>query len=684
MLIGLLCAASALGSAQVGPLPGSPNDEGNEPIIITGERVPRQLRDTPSSVVVLRDEEIEAQAGADRLEQLLALIPNVEPGGGNDGPTIRGNDTTGVLREIQSFFGGSRPRVTVQVDGRNTGYFESIFGVAPIWDVAQVEVFRSPQTTTQGRNSIGGAIFVRTADPTYDWEARARGIVGNYDTLQASMLASGPIVADQLAFRAAVDFRRDRPPSQIADLIPDADLNRDEYGLIRLKLLAEPSALPNARLVATYTHQESRAPQIVGVKQPFQQRQADALQFYGVFDNNVETLSGILDYELSSGLTSSTAVSWGDSSVRRRARVGLGQARIEVRDFSIEPILRWNGGGSLSGVGGLHYSRSRLDQFLDITNFFPIFGTASFVDRQSSLGLFGETSLRRGPWRFTGGLRYQQDSQDRIGSVSTARPGYSLDFDETFRAWLPKASVAYQFNDQFNAGLLVQRAYNPGGVTLTIDRGTVDSFDAETLWNYELFVRGSSAGGQINFSANLFYNDITNAQRPQLVSILQPNGVELLFTEIDNAPAAESYGLEVDLRWQVDRSLTLRGGLGLLRTRIIEAQRPGDPLVGNRFQRSPNFSLAAAVDWRPISNARLSAQLRSRGGYFSNDANTVTLRIPGATVLDVRAAYELGPVTLSAYLRNAFNNFYMTLLTSPSLGRAGDPREFGIGIEAGF
>ena len=684
MLIELLCASSALSGMQPSAAGENLPDDPSEPIIITGERVPRQLRDTPSSVVVLRREEIEAQSGSDRLEQLLSLIPNVDPGGGNDGPTIRGQDTTGVLRELQSFFGGSRPRVTVQVDGRNTGYFESIFGVAPLWDVAQVEVFRSPQTTTQGRNSIGGAIFVRTTDPSFDWEGRVRAIVGNFDTRQGSLLVSGPIIADQLAFRAVADFRRDRPSSHIADLIPDADVNRDEYGLVRLKLLAQPSALPDARFVATYTHQESRAPQVVGVKQPFQQRQADALQFYGVFDNNVETLTAIVDYDWSPALASTTTISWGDSSVRRRARVGLGQARIEASDLSVEPILRWHEAGAVSGVAGLHYARSHLDQFINLTNFAPILGTANFDDHQSSLGLFGEASVERGPWRLTGGLRYQQDRQDRVGSATTARPGYRLDFDETFRAWLPKASVAYRFSDHLNAGILVQRAYNPGGVTLTFDRGTVDDFEAETLWNYELFFRGSIVGGRLNLSGNLFFNDISDAQRPQLRPILQPNGVEVFVTEIDNAPAAESYGLEMDLGWQVDPTLTLRGGLGLLHTRITEVLLPTDPLLGKNFQRSPGLSMAAAVDWRPIPNARLSAQLRTRGGYFSNDANTPALRIPGATVLDARAAYEIGPITVSAYLRNAFDNFYMTLLTTPPLGRAGDPREFGIGIEAGF
>ena len=45
------------------------------------------------------------------------------------------------------------------------------------------------------------------------------------------------------------------------------------------------------------------------------------------------------------------------------------------------------------------------------------------------------------------------------------------------------------------------------------------------------------------------------------------------------------------------------------------------------------------------------------------------------TVLNARAAYTAGPVTLFGYVRNVFDNFYLTYLFSPTLGTAGDPRE---------
>src|SRR5919106_5684851 len=163
--LALLAAMSAQEKA------GPARDEDPREIIVTGERVPRSLRETPSSVAVVTEEEIKA-SGANRVDQILARIPNVQLGNGSQGPAIRGQDTTGPLYALPAFLGGNRPRTTLVVDGRPVSYNEFVFGTFPVWDTNRIEVFRSPQTTTQGQNSIAGAIFVTSNDPTFDPEAR--------------------------------------------------------------------------------------------------------------------------------------------------------------------------------------------------------------------------------------------------------------------------------------------------------------------------------------------------------------------------------------------------------------------------------------------------------------------------------------------------------------------------------
>src|SRR5215211_5522174 len=199
-----LLAVSAASQADAPPA-NAPSPE----IIVTGERVTRSLRETPSSVAVFDEKEIEA-SGANRVDQVLALIPNVQLGNGSQGPAIRGMDTTGPLYALPAFLGGNRPRTTLVVDGRPVSYNEFVFGTSPVWDVDRIEVFRSPQTTTQGQNSIAGAIFVNTNDRGLKPEYGIRTIAGSLKMRQVSALISAPLANDAVAFRLAGDFRYSR------------------------------------------------------------------------------------------------------------------------------------------------------------------------------------------------------------------------------------------------------------------------------------------------------------------------------------------------------------------------------------------------------------------------------------------------------------------------------------------
>lgn len=649
-------------------------------IVVTGERVPRPLRETPSSVEVFTARDIADQRGSDRLEDLLERVPNIQFGTGGQGPTIRGQDTTGVLQDLPAFLGGTRPRVTVQVDGRAVGFNEFVFGITPLWDVQQVEVFRSPQTTTQGRNSIAGAIVIDTRDPVYRWEAAGRALAGSSHLRQFSAVASGPLVADQLAFRLAGDVRRGQPSSEIADRMRGASPDHDDYALLRLKLLAEPRALPGVRLEAAFSHSQSLMPQIEGVRAPFRDRR-DPSAGYGIFRTRVDALTMALDWTLGAALRNRTVASLGHSRARRFAPAGLGEADNRVDDRSIESVFDWRPRAGWRLTGGVHHLRTRLDQAIDLS---AVIGDGKFADRQRSTGLFGEATVRPLPrLSLTAGLRLQRDSQDRQGRFGDGSLLAPIDFQRTFTSWLPKASVAYDLAPAVTAGLMVQRASNPGGVTLNFETGEPILFDAESLWSHELFARAQLAGG-LRLAANLFYQRMRDAQRARSRSFVRPGQGTAVWAEIHNVPRAESYGAEASLEWSPSRRLRMRLGLGLLETRILEFDHADFELEGKDFQRAPAFTGMASADWTPTDRLRLGLSARHNGGYFSDDANTPSRQIGRATRIDGRASYDFGATTLFGYVRNLLDDFNMTYLFSPNFGTAADPREFGLGVESRF
>jgi iron complex outermembrane recepter protein len=671
--------------AATAPEPAlQPATERDREIIVTGERTARTRHETASSVAVLEAGTIDVLAAPDRLDQLLQLVPNVQLGSGGEAPTIRGQDATGVVRDLPAFLGGIRPRSTVQIDGRPATYYELAFGLTSVWDVERVEVFRSPQTTTQGRNSIGGAIFVETAEPTFDWSGRTRAIVGDFATRQASAVVSGPLASNGLAVRVAGNIRHSRTSSDITNAARGVDPNSDESELLRIKLRAEPAGIAGLRLGLTYSHGRSQAPQIEGIEEPFRERRNPSAT-YGIFRIVVDSLTGRVAYQPSNAFEARFSASTGHARVRRFAPTGLGEARIVSRDSMFEAVIAGRPSPAIHLTGGLNNFRGSMDQTIDVSA--QQFGTGTFTDKQESFGVFGETRLDLAArLSVTAGFRYQRDRQVRQGAMTGGIAALPVDYDETFAAFLPKLAIAYDLSPDIRVGFLAQRAFNPGGMTINTSRFRVDRFAAETLWAYEVFARARLAGGKLTLAGNLFRYEMQDAQRSQAIAFVLPDGQVAFATEVANAPRAWSMGLEFDAQWRPTARLNLAMAIGLLDTRITRTLEAVDPMLGKEFQRSPHFTGTASVEWRPVEPVRLSAQLKSGTDYFSDDLETAARKIGGSTTVDVRAAASVGAATVFAYARNLFDAFHLTYRFSPASGlaAAGDPREVGLGIEARF
>jgi outer membrane receptor protein involved in Fe transport len=683
---GFLPVVTAIAAVQ--PTPAAANTaqrSQDSEIVVTGERVKRSLKETAAGVTVFDKRQMEVLAAPDRIQQLLSLVPNVLAPSSRDMPMIRGQNSAGVLGGLPAFLGGARPRTVVQVDGRTIGFNEFAFSSEGLWDVDHVEVFRSPQTTTQGVNSIAGAIFIHPADPGWRPEARARLIAGQSHRGQASAMVSVPLIADQLAIRVSGDLYRARTTNELSGPVAGVDLNKDEYGTARVKLRAEPRALPGLRVLVTYAHVQSEAPQAETARRPFRERR-DPLYIFGDFKVNVDSLSSTIAFPLGRGLQSRTTLGGGETHFTRRAPTGFGQTEIHGRDRSVESLVEWSLDGRLSAIGGISWMTMNLDQFIDLS--VTPFGTGTFADRQRSSALFGEATWQAATrLSLTAGMRVQSDTKRRVG-VLHASPDLPLDFDQTDRVILPKISAAYDITPALRVGAMVLRAYNPGGVTLDPGRHQVVRFGAEFLWDYEGFVRADLMGGALTLNANIFYNDIKDAQRTLDVCFPTPTGCVGL-SGIANAPRAHSSGAEVEATYRPTPTLVLRGASGLLWTRLTKTLLPSDPILGKEFAGAPRFTGTAAIDWTPLPPLRLSAQVRHSSGYFGDDAGTPDFRITPVTTVDARVSWQRGPFTAFAYAQNLFDKFHITswseLRDRPMVQvTTNDSREIGVGIDARF
>ncbi|WP_320838609.1 TonB-dependent receptor [Zhongshania sp.] len=154
-----------------------------EEVIVTAERRSADLQDVPVAVSVFTSEARQI-IGIDSITDFAKFTPGLSYSTGDQRVFVRG-----IGRQTNT--AGSEPGVANYADGL---YDSSTFFVdGSDFFVDRIEVLRGPQGTLYGRNSIGGAINAISKRPEPEYVLDTRFVIGDYDTLTASFLASIPI-----------------------------------------------------------------------------------------------------------------------------------------------------------------------------------------------------------------------------------------------------------------------------------------------------------------------------------------------------------------------------------------------------------------------------------------------------------------------------------------------------------
>lgn len=217
-----------------------------ETIVVKGQKIDRTIQETPTSVAVVTAEDLEA-LNAHNISDVFAGMANVS-GDIMQGFNIRGINSFNVSG------GGNSYLATMYVDGAPLPYRVIRSGAVPVWDLSQVEVFRGPQSTLQGRNALAGAVHIRTQDPTYEWNGKAKATLGNLGQREFAFAGGGGLIDDMLAFRVSVEDK-----SLDGDVYNETrreESNYEESKTVRGKLLFQPSDDFSALLTLTKTDSE--------------------------------------------------------------------------------------------------------------------------------------------------------------------------------------------------------------------------------------------------------------------------------------------------------------------------------------------------------------------------------------------------------------------------------------------
>jgi outer membrane receptor protein involved in Fe transport len=155
-------------------------------LVVTAERREENLQSTPVAVSAFSQQTLAAK-GLHGGQDLLLAVPNANYTRTNFGGynlKIRGIGTDVIG------FGGS---AGVGVSENELPVAVNNFANSDFYDVSRVEVVRGPQGTLYGRNATGGAVDIITNLPTKDFGGYATVGYGNYNAITATGAVNIPL-----------------------------------------------------------------------------------------------------------------------------------------------------------------------------------------------------------------------------------------------------------------------------------------------------------------------------------------------------------------------------------------------------------------------------------------------------------------------------------------------------------
>ncbi len=192
----LSCAAVCLSSAVAAQNVNTNNQAFElEEIIVTATKTAKSLQDIGLSVTAVEGHTLR-ERGIVSMEDLMKIIPNTSfnspAGGGVPVVIIRGVG-------LQNFRINDSPTTAIYVD---EVYQTSVAEArAALFDLERVEVLKGPQGGLYGRNAVGGAIQVVSAQPNFnEMEGYVSASAEKYERYETEAVISGPIT-DTVAFR---------------------------------------------------------------------------------------------------------------------------------------------------------------------------------------------------------------------------------------------------------------------------------------------------------------------------------------------------------------------------------------------------------------------------------------------------------------------------------------------------
>jgi len=577
-------------------------------VIVTSQKTEEKVQDVPISMSVFSDVDID-----DRMLDNVADISKYTPGLYTVDYSTPGKFAPSMRGFASDYF--SDASVGLYVDGVpivDMGSFDET-----LMDVERVEVLRGPQGTLYGKNTEVGVINVITKKPDNTTRGVVRIKAGEDNKQEVSFTTSGAIAKDKLYLSVSGrHYEKDgfMTNSNTGDTVDDREHN---YGKVYLRWT--PTKKLDTSLIVTrlkhnsgaartdYTYDKGHevsndlestyTPETTAASLQINYQITDNLKFSSLTTNRIYKENGYQDFDFTDNpkwmFHQRTYKNY--NTLSQEFRTNLKLKRINL-------------------VSGIYLEKKdyRMNKTQEM---FSKTKHQKTREEYKSIGLFTHLTYDiTKKLSLITGIRYDKDDREIKSLLNNTSS------DNDWSEVSPKIALRYKPKENLTTYATVSKGYLAGGFNSRLNSPT--SFDKETLWNYEVGVKGSAFENKMMYDVALYYMDISDMQ----VNIY-PDPTS---SYVANAAEAKSQGIEASLTAKVSKNLKLFTGFSYNDATFDKYKDSLGSYNGNDTVYSPKYNFSTGFVYRS-----------DRGFYSSFDVTAY-----GKSYIDRENKYPIDPYEL--------------------------------------
>jgi iron complex outermembrane receptor protein len=670
-----------------------------EEIIVKGTWREAKVLEESSSIVILNTKLLKSEP-IKHFENISYLVPNLNFAASDSRARhfqIRGiGERSGYERTPNSAVGF----LIDDIDYSGQG------GIATTFDIEQIEVHRGPQGSRIGSNALAGLIYIKTKEPTKQFEGIGELTTGTFGTFNAGLAFGGPVgFSENLTYR--LTLRNDNTDGFRKNLYSGkSDTSKKDESTYRLKIDWEILEKTSLKLLISQIDLNDPADiwTIDGSLNTLSDRpgmDSQKTNTYGVkvfhqFDAfEFQSLSSITDTDIEI----SYDADWGNPeshapyiydyfSETIRDRKTLSQEFRLVSD-----IANLNPQNKTKWVIGISYFNVKERNIKNDDGAYsdPSDPFGPYFSQSSSSSKFSSDNLS-----IFGNIDYFLDESLKL-SLGARWENYESQYADSFgESFNPsdymlggKISLNKILSHSSNIFFSVARGFNQGGFNLNLglapdSKNSNLYYDPEFLTNYEIGFNSQLFNEMMNIAAVIFYSDRKD-QQVLISTQVDPTDPNTFSFLTQNAAEGTNKGLELNVNLKLTESLDFFSRLGLLKTEINNWKSRPD-LEGRAQAHAPKRSYALGVSWSITDKASLSLDLVGKSSFYYSDSHDNQSK--SYALANLSYNYSIGDWTYSVWARNIFDKYYSVRgfyfgneapdFKDKLYERHGDPRHIGI------